>query len=180
MLQTSVKPMTERRFLAIWPDTPTRCELERRLAALAPLPGRPAHPLDWQVTLIFLGALEPERLACIDAVAGDAATRARSFDLELDRIGHFARSRAPWCGPTRTPESLARLVTDLQAHLAGCGIEPEPRPYRPHLTLARKVRAVPALELHTPIGWTARELVLAHGVTGERPRYRIRHRYPLP
>ncbi|KAA6182374.1 RNA 2',3'-cyclic phosphodiesterase [Thiohalocapsa marina] len=172
--------MTERWFLAIWPDTQTRSALERQLAALGPLPGRPTHPLDWHVTLIFLGALEPERLACIDAAAGDAATRATSFFMELDRIGHFARSQVLWCGPARTPESLARLVTDLQAHLTRCGIAPERRPYRPHLTLARKVRTAPGLELHRPIGWTAHELVLAHGVTGERPRYRIRHRYPLP
>lgn len=172
--------MAERWFLAIWPDTQARAVLERQLAALGPLPGRPAHPLDWHLTLIFLGELEPERLACIDAEVGAAATRAASFELQLDRIGHFARSQVLWCGPSCTPEPLGRLVADLQARLAGCGIEPERRPYRPHLTLARKVRAAPALELRTPVGWTVRELRLAHGGSRTLPRYHLRHRYPLP
>lgn len=172
--------MAERWFLAIWPDAQARVALERQLAALGPLPGRAAHPLDWHLTLLFLGELAPARLACIDAEAGAAASCAASFEMTLDRIGHFARSQVLWCGPARTPEPLARLVADLQARLTGCGIEPEPRSYQPHLTLARKVRTAPALELHTPIGWTARELVLAYGATGERPRYQVRYRYPLP
>lgn len=168
--------MSERWFLAIWPDEGARRALMDQLAGFGRLPGRPTHPLDWHLTLVFIGELPDQALACVEAAA---AFPYAPIAISLDRIGYFPGSRVLWCGPASTPEPLARLVSGLQTRLKSCGIEPDPRPYRPHLTLARQVRAAPDWRLSRSIGWVASELVLAYGVSGAVPRYRIHRRYPL-
>ncbi len=133
--------------------------------------------MDRHLTLIFLGELEPQRLGCVESAVSRMS--APSFALELDRVGCFARSQVLWCGPSRTPAPLTALVSDLQTRIRACGIAPETRPYRPHLTLARKVRSELSLALSTAVIWRVSELVLAHGQRGAAPRYRIERRWPL-
>ncbi|QGU33207.1 RNA 2',3'-cyclic phosphodiesterase [Thermochromatium tepidum] len=170
--------MADRWFLAIWPDAQARTALERQVSRLGPLPGRATHPLDWHLTLVFLGELAPERLACVETVPIAIAAHTAPFEVSLTQIDRFPHAQVLWCGPDHTPEPLAHLVADLQSALAACGIVPESRPYRPHLTLARRVRAAPARRFQSPITWTVRELVLAFGIAGARPGYRIQRRYP--
>lgn len=167
--------MAERWFLALWPDSETRAALAAQVARFAPLPGRSTHPLDWHLTLVFLGELEPERLSCVEEAA--AGIQAPAFAFDLERIDHFARSQVLWCGPARTPEPLAELVADLQERLVICGMVPESRPYRPHVTLARKARVPVAHEFAAPVRWPVTEWVLAHGGTGTVPRYRVSRRF---
>ncbi|MBK1717596.1 RNA 2',3'-cyclic phosphodiesterase [Thiocystis violacea] len=169
--------MSERWFLALWPDSETRTALEAQLVGLIPFQGRATHPLDRHLTLVFLGELDPDRLGGVESVASQVS--APRFELELDRIGHFARSQILWCGPSRTPEPLTALVADLQIRLAARGIATDPRPYRPHLTLARRVRQGASLDLPAPVPWPVTELVLAFGRSGAPPRYRIQRRWPL-
>ncbi|MBK1720766.1 RNA 2',3'-cyclic phosphodiesterase [Thiocystis violacea] len=169
--------MAERWFLALWPDAETQDALLAQAAPWLPAGVRPSHARDLHLTLIFLGALDPPRLACVEAAAG--RVRCEHFRLEIDRIGHFGRSRVMWCAPSRSPAALLGLVSGLQCALAACGLEPETRPYRPHLTLARKASQPVSGALREPVDWVARELVLAHGVPGARPRYRLHRRWPL-
>lgn len=167
----------ERWFLAVWPDARVRDALVRQASGAVPRGARLTHPDDLHLTLVFLGELPPVRRWCVISVAD--AVEAKPFALEIDRIGHFARSRVLWCGPSSVPDALLGLVRTLQAGLVDCGIPPERRPYRPHLTLARKVSAYEGRDLPAPVHWPVGELVLAHGVSGARPRYRIHRRWPL-
>lgn len=169
--------MAERWFLALWPDAQTRDALVRQSAGALPEAARPTHPADLHLTLVFLGELDAARVACVERVAG--ALCAPAFDLEIDRVGHFARSRVLWCGPSRTPQVLQTLVGSLQSGLEGCGIAPERRPFRPHLTLARKVSRYQGHAWSEAVTWPVRELVLAFGVSGSRPRYHVHRRWPL-
>jgi RNA 2',3'-cyclic 3'-phosphodiesterase len=129
--------LAERWFFAIWPDDAVRAALASRLPELLAVGVRPTHPSDFHLTLAFLGPLAPDVLGCAERAAD--RIRAHGFDLELDRVGRFARARVLWCAPASTPEPLAVLVSDLQAalHLRS---RRRSRPYRPHITLAR-VRA---------------------------------------
>ncbi|QIK37747.1 RNA 2',3'-cyclic phosphodiesterase [Caldichromatium japonicum] len=170
--------MSERWFFAIWPDDAVREALLTVLNRSGRLPGRPTHPLDWHLTLTFVGVLPPGGLACVESAA--TAVRTSAFQMSLERIGHFSGSQVLWCGPSFPPRQLTELAQDLQARLtADCGLRSDPRPYCPHLTLARRVRSAPPLQIDQPIAWTVSEWILAYGVSGSVPRYRVHRRYPL-
>lgn len=169
--------MSERWFFALWPDEATRRILAERVRVQVPAGARAAHPLDLHLTLVFLGELERDRLVCAESAADELA--AARVDLTFDRLGVFPRPGVLWYGPAQTPDALLDLVEGLQRALCRCGIAPERRPYRAHMTLARRVRT-PQPEIPVaPLTWQAREFVLAAGDAGAVPRYRVRRRWPL-
>ena len=64
--------------------------------------------------------------------------------------------------------------------LQPCGYEPERRPYRAHVTTARKVsRPTPVTEID-PIHWSVSDFALVESVTHqEGPEYRVLKRWNL-
>lgn len=169
----------QRWFFALWPDPAARDALAAARAGLIPPGARPTHPLDLHLTLRFLGELDDTGLASAEAAAGGVASGAVA--VLLDRLGHFARSRVLWAGPSRPDPSLLALADQLEAGLQGAGLPPEPRPFRPHVTLARKVNRRPGPESPWPatIGWQATTFALAAGNPGATPRYTRRRQWPL-
>jgi len=172
--------MAERLFFALWPDPGVR----RQLAQLARRHRRPGgrehHPEDLHLTLAFLGPLTPEQAACARQAAG--RIHSDPFELTLDRLGYWPRPRVLWCGPSHSPAALKGLVSGLWGELgAACGLVPETRPYKPHVTLVRKQRQPAAGPLQPSIEWSAREFVLATSGGGppRGPRYRVLARWPL-
>jgi 2'-5' RNA ligase len=170
----------ERLFFALWPDDETRGRLARVQRKLAPPHGRRVHPADVHLTVVFLGPATPGQRNCAEQVAAEVVAREASvpFELTLDRVGSFPRARVFWCGASVCPAPLLELVLALSRGLADCGFAPERRPYRPHVTLARKARPVVAQELLQPIRWAVDGLVLVTG-TGGVPRYRVLRRWEL-
>jgi 2'-5' RNA ligase len=128
----------------------------------------------WHVTLRFLGEAEPAA-----AIAALATLRASAAGAVLGptvrRLG-----RGVVQVPVAGLDDLAAAVT---AATAGIGVEPERRPFRGHLTLARVDGKVPPGVLGQPI--TARFpvdevcLVASHLGTGPA-RYETLLRVPLP
>ena len=62
------------------------------------------------------------------------------FDLEFFGTGGFPdieRPRVLFAGVNDASMSLTELVMELERELAELGFKPEPRDYRPHLTLGR-------------------------------------------
>lgn len=169
--------MAERWFFALWPD-PLVAPILGRLRLSSPSStARWAHPLDLHLTLVFIGELDPGRLACVEAAAD--AVSAPAFPVRIDRVDIFSHNRVLWCGPSEYPDALLRLVEGLQGQLESCGIRPERRPYRAHVTLARGfAQPLPSFAFG-PVEWTARDFALACGRSGEMPRYEIRRRWPL-
>ena len=130
------------------------------------------------MTLVFLGRVDPDQLACARRVAAGIAIQA--FTLELTKVDYWRRPRILWCGPDVIPGSLQQLVDDLKLGLHGCGFEPENRIYKPHVTLVRKARGAKAQRLQQPVVWRPREFVLAGSHSGQViPRYQVLHRWEL-
>lgn len=150
-------PSGRRLFVALWPDPVVRAELARlarRLTALH-VPAANLH-----LTLVFLGLTPPAREAGYRAVL-DGLTIA-PFTLELDCIGCFRGPRVLWLGPATIPPALTALVAELEHCLAACGHVPDPRPFAPHVTLARRFSATPPpYPLPSPIRWPVARIVLA-------------------
>jgi len=172
--------MGERRrlFFALWPEASARRQLVKLQKCLPDHHGRPVHPEDLHITLAFLGGLDAAAQACCEAL-GDGM-RAPVFALSLDRTGLFLRSRILWCGPGKTPPALLGLVEALQRGLKRCGLEPERRPYRPHVTLARDARAMETGPLEEPVCLYCDRFVLAQSLSvRDPPRYRVVREWPL-
>ena len=166
-------------FLALWPGAAERRALER-LNEAAPPRGRSIHPQDLHLTLAFLGPIEDQRRGCIECLAQRCAAEATDgFELALDRQGVWRRPGILWCAPSEVPDGLAALADKIRAGLPECAIDADPRPYRPHITLARKVHDAPPAATIEPIHWPVSEMVLAAGQRQQPPRYLILHRWPL-
>ncbi|GAB6044054.1 RNA 2',3'-cyclic phosphodiesterase [Endothiovibrio diazotrophicus] len=168
-----------RLFFALWP-----AEAERQALVAATRPavracgGRPMRAENLHLTLAFLGDVSGETARC----AAQAATTVRGepFELPFEEYGHFRRPQVLWCGPRETPEPLLRLVERLNAVLRPCGIEPEARPFRAHLTLARKARQSPGEWRMAPLAWRVAAFVLVESCrSAQGARYEVVERFGL-
>jgi 2'-5' RNA ligase len=165
-----------RLFFALWPDAAARAALLRAGADAAP-DARPTHPDDLHLTLVFIGDVGPDRLPCIEAAADGVALS--GFELILEQLETWPRQRVLVASSADPPPALFDLVSQLQQNLLPCGIQPEPRRYRPHVTLARKAPKVPRRALR--IAWSVHELVLVRsGVAGPNGGgYQVLRAWPL-
>lgn len=65
---------------------------------------------------------------------------AHPFDLSTSGAGIFPNARRPrviWLGVEDRSGTLARITAAIERESRAYGIEPETRPFRPHMTLAR-------------------------------------------
>lgn len=153
-----------RLFFALWPGEPLRSALAHRVESLVPPGlGRPQRPDQLHLTLEFLGSVPSARLqAARDAAA---AVQGEPFELILDAVEYWRRPRILCLVAREIPPALAQLVHTLRAELASRGFDPERRPYRAHLTLARKVGQTPGPAAVEPLRWPATEFALVESVT---------------
>jgi 2'-5' RNA ligase len=176
---TAEEPSRKRLFFGIWPDVETRRALRKATRdAVHSAGGKPVPPDNLHLTLAFLHSVEHARLDCIGRAA--AGLRAPAFDLELDRIGYWPRSRVLWSAPGRPPAALHELVAELWAALEPCDFAPEQRGYLPHVTLARKAAPPRQSGCMAPITWRIASFTLAESITGgNRSVYRRLEEWPL-
>ena len=162
------EPEARRRlFFALWPDPET---LERSLAAVRrwapPGVGRPQRPDQLHLTLEFLGSVPEARLGVALAAGEAASAHTGPFSITLDRIEHWRRPQVLCLTASTLPDPMIALVTRLRTELAGKGFEPEQRPFKAHLTLARQVRRPSPVAPVEPLAWPAHELTLVESLTG--------------
>ncbi len=96
------------------------------------------RPGNWHVTLRFLGEISkgsvPELVQALGQVTHPV------FDLEGGGSGSFPKGRRPrvlWVGLKQGGPECSVLASGVANALLPLGFEPEPRPFSPHLTLAR-------------------------------------------
>jgi 2'-5' RNA ligase len=144
------------------------------------------------LTLRFLGPTPDARIPpTIDAVTA-AATGRSAIEARLAGTGTFpaqGRPRTLWIGLDRGIDALTDLAATVDAALVEAGWAPEPRPFRPHLTLARSdglvAGSLVAGRLAAAMGDGSIDavldrLVLFESVTGGGPaRYEVVAEAPL-
>jgi 2'-5' RNA ligase len=173
MRQESVR----RLFFALWPDDATRARLADAVREFVPAgAGRLQRPDQWHVTLEFLGDVPEPRLQGVLDSGAAAAAGAAAFKLEFDLVEHWKRPQVLCLAASSTPGPLAALVSSLTAQLRMRGFTPESRPFKPHVTLARRIlRSPPSATgepLRRPLQWPVRAFVLVQSVTDpEGARY---------
>ncbi len=98
------------------------------------------HPEDYHITLAFLGHADQRRLAESVLNVKAALTNVHSFRVELNQMGTFGRPNLPrilWVNTTERP-SLAEVRNHVYTSCIEAGFELETRPFKPHITIARK------------------------------------------
>ena len=156
--------MSDRLFFALWPDPAVRQALSGRIGAImASLEGKPQRPDQWHVTLEFMGQVPRERRPALRAAAD--RVRQAPLTIEFDRLEHWRKPQVVCLVASRVPAGLAVLVTQLHAALLEEGFTLDARPFCPHLTLARKVRAAAAVPLEPPFVWQSTGFALVRSVT---------------
>jgi 2'-5' RNA ligase len=97
------------------------------------------NPENIHLTLKFLGEIKDEQIVDVCKITGDVASRHKSFELDIESVGHFGgrSARVLWVGTGQNREKLVQLQQDLERQLDLAGWPREARKFSGHLTLCR-------------------------------------------
>ena len=160
-----------RLFLAVWPDAAAREALLRwRAAARWPAGAAPTPPQQLHLTLHFIGAVPAARLAEVTEFLAVPCAPCR---IGFDRVEAWPRGLAV-LGASAVPPALQALHGRLAEALRALDLPVEARPWRPHVTLARRAAGA-VLPPQAPSGdWLVRGYALVQSAGG----YRTLRHYP--
>jgi 2'-5' RNA ligase len=143
-------------------------------------------PQLFHMTVLFLGELSEEQVVHASRVAAEVATQFPPQTLSLTSVGAFHRNGILWAGIDSAEEAR---FGDIQRTLADAlrgelGLRTETRPFRAHITLARRLDSTSyqssEAQLHDcvpTVQSTVRELVLFESTRRDgRLMYPVRQR----
>lgn len=169
--------MSRRLFFGLKPDETVRNEIDSAYRRRPDFNGRPHHPEDLHMTLLFLGQVDGT-LDCIREAA--AGIQVPKFTIALDRIKYWPKPGVLLLHPSSPPELLSDLVVQLSTTMGGCGFEPEARPFKPHVTLARKAKTMADAKLKKSIDWHVGSFSLYVSSSRQTPPfYQVINQWPL-
>lgn len=161
-----------RLFIALWPDSAERAALAAwRDAWTWPRHATPVRTERLHATLHFLGEVPAERIAPLTAAL---QVPAAPFTLELGQCALWPHGIAV-LEPAGVPQELLKLHDSLGQVLRGLALPVDPRPYRPHVTMARRAANAVAPGSGPRIRWPVGHYALVSSADG----YTVLQRYPL-
>ncbi len=172
-------PATIRAFYALAPNEAVRA----RLAALGRdvarrSRGRAVAPENAHLTLAFLGDVATTALPVLQAIGNRLPPI--GFVLEFDSLGAWRASGVAWVAPSALPPALPALPAQLAPALLDAGFVHETRPFRAHVTLARRCLQPAPRARCAPIVWPVdRLLLIGSELRSEGPIYRELGAWPL-
>jgi 2'-5' RNA ligase len=175
----------QRLFFALWPQEEARAALLHVAAkAVRHSGGRPVPAANLHVTLAFLGAVPERRLTELRQLARAQAavfTRDRPIALTFQSLDYFRRAQI-LCALAAQDDSAAiqPLASALQDASAAAGFNPDLKPFRAHVTMARKVTHTAAPMALRPVVWEFTAFALIDSRTeAAGPVYSVVESYPL-
>lgn len=90
------------------------------------------------ITVVFIGEIEPDRVQTIKDIMDSVS--ARAFNVTIGKLGAFKNRDGDlyWLG-IGNAEKLADISGYLSRRLRKAGFDIEVRPFKPHLTIGRRV-----------------------------------------
>ena len=152
-----------RLFLALWPTPELRQQVAERIHGwLGDQALRAQRPDQWHATLVFIGWVDPEVVSTVDQLA--ARISCAPFVLTFDGLDYWRKPRIVCLTASVTPPALEQLVGGLESALDDARIAFDRRPYRPHLTLARKVSRLDRQGPISALEWPVRDFALVESI----------------
>jgi len=127
-------PMDTKEHLNLWIEK----HLDRSLFE------RWVHPSDFHITLAFLGHSHEGDLLGLTEKIKRSLINIRPFPLTINQLGTFGKREQPrifWAGVTAS-EPLYQLQKIVFKKCLDFGFQLDKKPFRPHITLARKYKGV--------------------------------------
>jgi len=139
-----------RLFFALAPTPEQNTALATHVAPLiAQLQAQPVPAQNLHATLCFIGAIEPERLDALRAAA--ASLRGRPAKLSFDALEYWETPKILCATATRDLSAASELAIALGEAAVAAGFAPDIKPFRAHLTLARKIAPTTAAAVPLPL-----------------------------
>lgn len=116
---------------------------------------------------------------------------ARRLEIAFDHLEHWRAAQLLCAMPANPPTPVVALARRLRDGLSASGFAPDlksswsvgvdlAKPFRPHVTLARKVHRLPCAMEIAPVAWSFADFVLVDSKTlPEGSIYTVLERFPL-
>ena len=168
-----------RLFFALWPPPALRATIAQHalLWGFEP-PVRSTVPDKLHLTVLFMDSVPAARLQDVVRFGAKIASEAKPFRLQLDHAEIWPQGGIAHLAPSHVPGELTALRVALAREAQKAGIPCDVRPFKPHVTLARRAQARLAPEGFAPILWHAADLCLVRSVLGTG-RYAVLARWTL-
>lgn len=148
------------------------------------------HPCDLHITLKFMGDTPVSKIEEVCGVLQGAADTVKAFPLAVSRFGSFGQAASPsvfWAGFDGVSEPLRQLYTLIEDGTSALGYAKEDKPYRPHITLARRYAGGSGWDKDgiidpkppEPSSWTVERIALYRSHLQRKPMYEEIAGFPL-
>jgi 2'-5' RNA ligase len=164
-------PNSIRLFFALWPDATMQAALSDAVSeSVRESEGRPVPAGNFHLTLAFLGSVPRERLPVLSEIATRCVTHLKvaqaGIVVTLDTVEHWRRPHILCATARGAPLGVTPLVRSLKRALTAEGFALDAKnPFRPHVTVARKVNKPLEPRQVAPVSWTFGELALVESQT---------------
>jgi len=149
------------------------------------------HYQDLHITLAFLGSSSPDKLIEADKNVKAVLIDETAFTLKINKLGFFGSGTSPrvFWADTEENNHLQTIRKKVFSACAKAGFQLETRPFRPHITLARKWIGQQSFQIElldlweefqpAPLSFIAGEVVLYQTHLNKTPKYEAIKIYPL-
>ncbi len=158
-----------RLFFALWPSVEERrALLAAAAAAISASGGRAVPEENLHVTLAFLGQVPPARTSELAAlthrVAAGGAQGVAPLALRFESLAYWHEPQI-LCALSAAAAPVAALAAALQREAGAAGFFPDLKPFRAHVTVARKVMRAAAGTVLPSVQWTCAQFALVESRT---------------
>jgi RNA 2',3'-cyclic 3'-phosphodiesterase len=140
------------------------------------------HEKDFHITLKFLGGVADKQLVELNQKLESSKTSMSPFSIKGGPIGTFGSPKEPrilWAG-VEAEETLFNNQAIVDKICSESGFAIENRPYRPHITIAKKwcggtlnIGVIPSLPMEFFKSWTVDSFVLYQIHPSKKPKYEV-------
>lgn len=146
---------------------------------------------DLHITLAFLGSAEPEKLLAAEKNVQEALIDTKRIQLKINQLGTFGREESPrvFWADTEESDNLKALRSKVFSACTQAGFQLETRPFRPHITLARKWKGQGPFQKEqleiwnklqpTPLIFEVKDVVVYQTHLNQTPKYEAVTIFPL-
>jgi RNA 2',3'-cyclic 3'-phosphodiesterase len=145
---------SRRLFFALWPDEAQRTALAHAAAkTVRHSGGSPVPESNLHITLAFLGSVTETRLPELSTIAGRAAATspgdAVPLAITFEGVEYWAKPQVlavlehPHDTRAEPTSGVGQLARTLVTETVAAGFSPDLKPFRAHVTVARKVTRAP-------------------------------------
>jgi 2'-5' RNA ligase len=151
-----------RLFFAAFPDGETRRLIASAAAGLVLGDGARLVPCEnYHITLAFVGEVSNAQAASLRTIGPPGVP---AFTVRFNTYEHWLRSEVVVLAASECPPALHDLQCKLRGELAHHNLASDPRPFHPHVTIARKAVQAPVQQAMSGFPWTVTAFQLVRSV----------------